>query len=158
MKGKKDCKIIWINFNQVSVCTAVLVCLEFMLTLNYMLTEFKITELFIISIANQINAHRIEAIRVAPPSKKDANESCFQSTVPLNISVLFFHILRFLTVNIVLFFESISWASTHPHTRHTPRKVHTQHSNWPHPLSTTFGFFHTQGALQRRCYTHYLLP
>lgn len=94
MKGKKDCKIISINFNQVSVCTAVLVCLEFMLTLNYMLTE--------------INAHRIEAIRVGPPSKKDANESCFQSTVPLNISVLFFHILRFLTVNIVLFFESIS--------------------------------------------------
>lgn len=79
MKGKKDCKIISINFNQVSVCTAVLVCLEFTLTLNYMLTEFKITELFIISIANQINAHRIEAIRVAPPSKKDANESCFQS-------------------------------------------------------------------------------
>lgn len=108
MKGKKDCKIISINFNQVSVCTAVLVCLEFMLTLNYMLTEFKITELFIISIANQINAHRIEAIRVGPPSKKDANESCFQSTVLLNISVLFFHILRFLTVNIVLFFESIS--------------------------------------------------
>lgn len=108
MKGKKDCKIISINFNQVSVCTAVLVSLVFMLTLNYMLTEFKITELFIISIANQINAHRIEAIRVAPPSKKDANGSCFQSTVPLNISVLFFHILRFLTVNIVLFFESIS--------------------------------------------------
>lgn len=70
MKGKKDCKIISINFNQVSVCTAVLVCLEFMLTLNYMLTEFKITELFIISIANQINAHRIEAIRVGRLQKK----------------------------------------------------------------------------------------
>lgn len=86
MKGKKDGKIILINLNQVPVCTAVFVSLEFMLTLNYMLTEFKITELSIISIANQINAHPIEAIRVAPPSKKDANKSYFQSTVPLNIS------------------------------------------------------------------------
>lgn len=86
MKGKKDGKIILINFNQVPVCTAVLVILEFMLILNYTLTEFKITELSIIFIANQINAHRIEAIRLLPPSKKDANESCFQSTVPLNIS------------------------------------------------------------------------
>ena len=158
MKDEKDGKIISINFHQVPACTAVLGSLEFMLTLNYMLTEIKITELSIISIANQINAHQIEAIRVALPSKKDANESCFQSTVPLNISVLFFHILRLLTVNTVLFFESISRASTHPHTRHTPRKVHTQHSNWPHPLSTTFGFFHTLGALQRRFYTHHLLP
>lgn len=90
MKGKKDGKIIFINFNQVQVCTAVLVSLEFMLILNYMLTEFKITELSIISIANQINAHQIEAIRVAPPSKKDANESCFQSTVPLTFFSTFY--------------------------------------------------------------------
>ena len=50
MKGKKDGKIMLINLNQVPVCTAVLVSLEFMFTLNYMLTEFKITELSIISI------------------------------------------------------------------------------------------------------------
>ena len=43
-------------------------------------------------------------------------------------------------MHLVLFFESISWASIHQRTLHIARLIHTQHPSWPRPSDTTFYF------------------